>query len=133
MNRITRILATLIAPLALVLAGCAATPSSTVPTELTGDWSASSSSSSSTFDAVVTNDAIVVYLTLDESRGLYWSGTFEESAVNGQDIVSDADVEALEASLFGSQSEAKTFIFTNGEIVFEFTIVGVTTDVKLQR
>jgi hypothetical protein len=131
MNRITRILATLIAPLALVLAGCAATPSSTVPTELTGDWSASSSSS--TFDAVVTNDAIVVYLTLDESRGLYWSGTFEESAVNGQDIVSDADVEALEASLFGSQSEAKTFIFTNGEIVFEFTIVGVTTDVKLQR
>jgi hypothetical protein len=82
---------------------------------------------------VVTNDAIVAYLTLDESRGLYWSGTFEESAVNGQDIVSDADVEALEASLFGSQSEAKTFIFTNGEIVFEFTIVGVTTDVKLQR
>ncbi len=131
MTRITRILATLFVPIALVLADCAPTPSSTVPTDLAGEWSATSNTS--TFDALVTNDEIEIYLTVDESSGLYWSGTFEESAVNSQVIVSEAGVEALQSSLFGSLSETKAFTFTDGEIAFEFIILGVTTDVQLKR
>ena len=47
--------------------------------------------------------------------------------------MSSADTEALESSLYGSQSDSKIFTVANGEITFEFTIMGVVTDVNLTR
>jgi len=128
---IKRLTAVFLVPIALVLAGCTAAPSSTEPTDLTGKWSYSKDTVQ--FEAEVKGGDIEVYLTLDDTKGLYWSGTFENEAVDGQEISSDADTAALDESLYGSTAESKDFTFTNGELHFDFTIMGTDTDISLRR
>jgi hypothetical protein len=132
MKNLKYFLALLLVPFALILTGCSTpTPSSTEPTSLSGDWAYSSDSTK--FTGTVSGDDIEIYLTLDDSTGLYWSGTFQDEAVNGEKISSDADVAALETSLFGSLDEKKDFVFKDGALVFEFTILGVTQDIQLKK
>lgn len=131
MNSTKRSIAALLIPVALILAGCSAAPSSTEPTDLTGDWSYSKDSVA--FEATVEGDVIEVYLTLDDTEGLYWTGTFQEEAVDGEVISSTADTDALDASLYGSMDGSKDFIFKNGELTYEFTILGTVTEVVLKR
>jgi hypothetical protein len=139
MKNLHRSFAILLSATTLALAGCSSMPgsmpassaSSTESTTLTGEWSYAKDSMA--FDAEVAGDMINIYLTLDESRGLYWAGTFEEAAVDGQIVASNADTAALEASLYGSQSDTKEFTFRNGQIEFEFTIMGVVTEIGLTR
>jgi len=114
---------------AMLLTGCS-TPSNE-PVDLNGDWSYSSDSVS--FKAVVTDEEINVDLIMDDSEGLYWSGSFVDEAVNGDTIFSDADVEALDESFLGSGDTEKNFDFKDGKLVFSFTIVGVTQDIELSR
>lgn len=115
---------------AALLTGCAQ-PSSTEPVDLTGDWSYSSDSVN--FEANVEGDEIQINLIMDNSEGLYWTGSFSKDALNGDTIISHADVEALDASLLGSGDEQKTFLFKDGTLVFSFTIVGTTQDIVLKR
>ena len=136
-------LITLFAATALVLTGCAG-PSPVTPGEtntvaedttkdLTGDWGYSSDTFS--FEAEVDNGEITIYILLDEgtSKGLYWTGTFLDKAEDGETIVSQADVDALASSLYGSGDEEKKFEFRDGKLGYQFTIMGVTTDVQLEK
>ena len=81
MNTMTRILAILLVPIALALAGCTASPSSTEPMDLSGEWTYSNGSTA--FDAEVKSGIIYIYLNLEDTRGLYRTGTFEDLAVEG--------------------------------------------------
>lgn len=132
----------LFAATALVLTGCAGpspvTPGETIVTEdtttnLTGDWGYSSDTFS--FEAEVAADEITIYILLDEgtSKGLYWTGTFLEEVKDGDTILSKADVDALASSLYGSGDEEKKFTFTDGKLVYEFSIMGTTTTVQLEK
>lgn len=134
-------LITLLAATALLLAGCAGpspvTPGSTTAAEdsttnLTGEWGYSGDTFK--FDADVTSGKITVHILLDDdSKGLYWTGTFPESAKDGESITSKADTEALASSLYGSSDEEKTFKFEGGKLVYEFTIMGTLTKVSLEK
>lgn len=115
---------------AALLTGCAQ-PSSTEPVDLNGDWSYSSDSVN--FEATVKGEQIQMNLIMDNSEGLYWSGSFSTDALNGDTIVSYADVEALDASMLGSGDEQKNFVFKDGALTFSFTIVGVTQNIVLTR
>ena len=114
---------------ATLLTGCS-TPSNE-PVDLNGDWSYSSDSIN--FEATVKGEEITIDLIMDNSEGLYWSGSFSTDALNGDTIVSYADIEALDASMLGSGDEKKNFVFKDGKLTFSFTIVGVTQDIELSR
>ena len=81
------------------------------------------------FEATIASDKIEVYLTSDGSKSLYWAGTWSE----GQSVTSQADKEALNSSITGSQSDEKKFNVGDGTVSFEFSAMGNTTDVTLKK
>jgi hypothetical protein len=64
------------------------------------------------FSATITADNIKVYITHDHEKALYWDGTWE----TGETVTSDANKEALDASLFGSQSDSNMFTIDDGNV-----------------
>jgi len=107
----------------LVLAGCGPS-SSAAPTSHVGTWKADG------FEANVTADAIEINIVGDDSKSLYWKGSFHE----GSDVVkSHADREALDASMLGSQDADKNFAVDDDQISFEMSMMGTTKTIHLKK
>lgn len=127
----------------LVITACSApkTPATVTTTvnetvgekiNIAGDWHNDGPDFS--FEAVITEDNIEIYLlTPDGQKGLYWTGTFEYQVSEGQAIISTADTEALDASLFGSGDDEKIFSYSDETISYEFTIASTTMEIVLSR
>lgn len=107
----------------LALSGCSSEPPTATST------AGSYESSDGKFVAEVTKDQIEINIVSEDSRSLYWSGTW----ASGETVTSKADVKKLESSLLGSTSKTKEFEVNDGEIQFEFSILGTTTDVSLEK
>ena len=103
------------------------------PVNLNGEWA--SKGSDVKMEATVGDDLLEVYLLTDDGdKGLYWKGTFPVSGDSAKHTVTSvADVEALEQSLFGSGLEEKDFVVERDTITLDFTMMGVTSDVKLAK
>lgn len=120
---------------AYVLAACSAPKveqgqpkqeSSESKPSLNGTWTADG------FEATVTDNAIEIHIVADESKSLYWKGTFPIGETDK--IVSAADVEALSMSIMGSSETEKTFtVLDDNEFIFEFGMMGTTTIVHMKR
>lgn len=86
------------------------------------------------FEAKIEGGTISMQIKMeDETKALYWQGTFVSDAEPGQVIVSDADTEALSKSLLGSQEATKEFTFEDDSISFDFGMMGVTKTVHLKK
>jgi hypothetical protein len=81
------------------------------------------------FEADVTKDQIEIFLVSEDSKSLYWSGTWS----SGDTVTSQANVKKLESSLLGSQNKSKEFAVGSDAISFKFSILGTTRDVTLER
>ena len=134
------------------LSGCSSSPKAeitTLPavpsvTEAPAASATETADTSESFDGTWTNDdgsfladisagVIVINLVTDDSESLYWKGTFPTVAENNTAFVSDGDVEAMYASLFGSQDETKEFMYEDGVIKFDMSMAGTTTHVRLAQ
>lgn len=105
-----------------------------VVTNLTGSWIETGKDSSPKMLAEITNDTIEVYWSADETRALYWAGTY--TAPTGAGVYtwnSTNDHTKTDTALLASGNDTKTFVYNNGEITFELTAFGVTTTVHLVR
>ncbi len=102
------------------------------PTDLTGSWS-TQANPDFTMTAVVSNNDIEVTWEAPDTSALYWKGTFNASASEGSTITSDGDTETMSMSLLASQSESKDFLYDDDKIAFDFTIMGTTTTLYLER
>jgi len=112
----------------LVLSGCGPAESSAAakaPASHAGTWKADG------FEATVTASDITINIVGDDdSKSLYWKGTFHE----GNDVVkSHADREALDASMLGSQDSDKNFAVDDDQIAFEMSMMGTTKTIKLKK
>jgi len=123
------IAATVAVAVAVGLSGCGG--GSPEPQDVTGTWQYSKDGIG--FEATVTEDNIEIELTLDDTTGLYWTGTFESSLTEGQKVVSKADTEALDASLYGSGDSTKEFTYEDGHLTYKFEIMGTTTKIYLNK
>lgn len=80
--------------------------------------------------ADVTDNSITIFWISDDSKSLYWKGTFDAS----KDVnVSKADTKALDASLLGSQSSEKTFSYEDDELTFSLSVMGTEKTVALKK
>lgn len=102
------------------------------PDSLAGTWS-TTSTDGPTMTADVSADTIEIQWTTADTTALYWKGSFESSATNGSTITSDGDTETMAMSLLASMSETKEFVYDDGKISFDFTIMGVTSKLTLER
>ncbi len=88
--------------------------------------------------ATVSDGSIYVLLKLDSDdegdsdvTGTFWEGTFD--AKDAPHIVSKPDQDKLDRSLLASSETTKTFTYANGELTFQFSIMGVSTTVHLEK
>lgn len=102
---------------------------------LDGEWR-SETKDGTTMVATITDNQIKMSFDSEDLSSLYWLGTFPESgetATEGMIVTSEADIEALEQSITGSQSKTKDFTYTDGTLDFEFTVLGSTRTVHLKK
>lgn len=85
-----------------------------------------------TMSATISDSNIEIFLVGQDAKVLYWKGTFPKLAT-GDDIVSEADREALDASIAGSQDSTKDFHYEDGKLSFSMSMMGVTKTVELER
>lgn len=80
--------------------------------------------------AVVENDTIEIMWTRNNSSMLYWVGTFNSSASDG-DIVTSAKTIVRKPVL--SQADSKDFTIKHGRLFFELTAMGSTKTVEMSH
>lgn len=86
------------------------------------------------FDATINDKMIDIFIILEgDDKALYWTGTFDPNLEDGDVYESKGDTDAMDGSLMGSGDDVKNFQYTDGQLDFDFTMVGVTRTVHLQR
>lgn len=96
---------------------------------LTGTWK----SDSPQMVAHISNNQIQIDMVADGSSALYWKGTLPSSVSSGSTVISVGDTAAMEDSLLGSQYASKKFVYKDGKLTFPFSILGMTSTVKLEK
>lgn len=110
------------------------------PASLVGAWHQTKGMPGVTMTAEVSGDGIQVNMHFDRDNigGVFWMGSFDTSDKTGQSftITSLPDPDAkkvLKGSLFGSSETTKKFTYNNGDLSYEFSMMGVESTVHLSR
>jgi hypothetical protein len=111
------------------------------PVSLVGTWHQSKGMPGVTMTAEVSGDGIQINMHFDRDNmgGVFWMGSFDTSDKTGQTFtvtsMPDPDAKkALKDSLFGDSAEkTKDFKYDNGDLSFEFSMMGVESTVHLSR
>ena len=136
----SKIVATLFATLITILtvSGCGSsstTPHTDTPVPLRGSWHMTNASDGS-FDmtAHIVDHQIQITWVSDDTKALYWKGTFPTDVMKDDvTIVSKGDRQALDASMLGSQDKTKKFHYDNGVLSYEFSVMGVSKTIHLEK
>jgi hypothetical protein len=81
----------------------------------------------------VVDDTILIHMKGENSQSLYWSGDFKNPAKDGDVITSKGNLEQMKKSLTGSTADVKEFTIVDGKITFELRMMGVTTQIELEK
>ncbi|WP_311141567.1 hypothetical protein [Lancefieldella rimae] len=109
------------------------------PLDLSGKWHATNSGdeAAATMEAEIKDGTITIYLVnkKEDTKMLYWQGTVPtpDTTEDKYDFTSEADTEALSQSLLGSQDKTKDFKYENGTLSFDFTALGTTKTIKMEK
>lgn len=102
---------------------------------LVGDWhQIGTGIPSTTMTATITEGAIQITLSMGDTSGIYWLGTFTDwNTSNSFTTISLGDQDAMALDIFASVDTVKTFTYENGDLSYEFSILGNTTTVHLSK
>ena len=106
------------------------------PADLTGTWKQTNpNSQDSWMEATIANGTIEIDWVTQDSRSLYWKGTYEAPTKAGDwKWTSQGDTAAMEQSLLASQDTTKDFTYTKADgISWQASAMGVTTTVKTAK
>lgn len=108
------------------------------PLDLSGSWKQTNSNSSDAWmEAEISESSISVDWVTDngDTRSIYWVGSYEPPTTAGDSYSWDSanDTSQTENALLASDSEAKAFDYSNGELSFEVTMMGTTTTVRMEK
>ena len=104
------------------------------PPVLTGDWKEKGNGSTYQY-AIITDDAMEIYSVSNDTKSLYWAGTFvpPETAEEPYTWVSEADQVKMSNKLFTSNLEQKEFTYQKGVISYTTSILGVEAKRQLTK
>lgn len=111
-----------------------------IPKSMVGTWYQTNKMKSGiTMQASVSlGGTIQIDMKAGDSSNIYWMGSFEydEDPQTDFNTLSQADSDAqkvMAGSLFGSQDSKKSFTYKNGELSYEFTMMGVDKTIHLEQ
>lgn len=103
---------------------------------LDGTWVQVNSKSETDYqEMTIDGEAMTVDWISPDTRSVYWIGTFTPptEAAESYAWTSQGDVDAMAAAILASTSETKDFAYEDGQIVYEVSMLGTTTTVRLER
>lgn len=110
--------------------------SASEPTSLKGNWrQIDSGIPKAVMSAVISDNKIEITLHMEDTLGIFWTGTFDTSKNSSETfmVISEGDQDVLAKSLYGSNEKTKKFSYKNGDLSYEFSILGVSTTVHLSK
>ena len=126
--------------LLLLLAGCGKSESDQKegPMNLSGQWEQVHESNENAYHvATIDTDTISIYWYNedDKSKTLYWAGSFEapDAGEETYSWESENDHDKTDASMLASRDNTKSFMYKNGEILYEASALGVTKEIHLKQ
>lgn len=118
----------------------AVTTVNTKPVSLVGDWHQTKGMPGVTMRAEISGDGIQVNLHFDRDNvgGIFWMGSFDTSDQRSQSftvtsLVDPDGQKVLDSSLFATSEHTKKFTYKDGDLSFEFSMMGVESIVHLSR
>jgi hypothetical protein len=112
------------------------TPKAAEPLNLVGEWEQSNKNSQTSYQsAIITDTTIEVYWVAPDTKSLYWAGSYKAPTETTENYSWDSenDTSKTESALLASGDTTKKFSYSNGEISYEVTALGVTTTVRLAK
>ena len=110
------------------------------PVSLVGDWHQTKGMPGVTMRAAISGDSIQVNLKFDRDNmgGIFWMGSFDTSDQRSQSftvtsLVDPDGQKVLDSSLFATSEHKKKFTYKDGDLSFEFSMMGVESTVHLAR
>lgn len=103
--------------------------------DLTGSW-VEVSDAGTIMTADVSGDTIEIYWTYteDDTKALYWSGSFEAPTSSGTYTWDSVNYhEKTDHALMASGDDTKSFTYAEEQITFDVTALGVTKTVHLEK
>lgn len=126
---------------ALMLTACgksSETNSSAKPLDLTGNWAQEGKEFDDGYQAgYISGDRIEIFWMSDggKTSSLYWSGTYEAPTEVADEYTWDSknDKTRTDKALLASGDDQKTFVFKDGKISYEASIMGKTATMHLVK
>ena len=113
-----------------------ASASTSIPVTMQGMWHQTKNGIPNTeMSAVIAGDTIKITLKLGDSTGLFWDGTFDsgKSPTDKFTTISVGNQDTMEWSMYASSETSKEFSYSDGELVYQFSIMGAETMVHLSK
>jgi hypothetical protein len=100
------------------------------PLDLSGEWISAESSAGTKFLGHVKNNTILVEMSAGDGLSNLWYGTFDILQPGKNVVVSSA----IEGDVFYlSSAKTKDFLYQNGSLVFDFSVMGTRTTIEMKR
>ena len=113
-------------------------PEQKQPLDLTGSWEQSNKNSEDSYHVATIEDGVI---TVDwiadggKTSSIYWVGTYEAPTEATESYTWDSanDHEQTDGALLASSDDTKTFTYENGVLSYQFSALGTTTTIEMQK
>lgn len=88
-----------------------------------------------TMTADISDGVIKVTMNMNDTSGIFWDGTFNTPRdISGPVTITSApNTKTLKYDLYASNEKSKQFAYNNGDLSFQFSIMGVSTIVHMSK
>lgn len=100
------------------------------PIDLSGEWVSTESTAGTKFFGHIKNNTILVEMSASDGFSNLWYGTFDFLQPGDKVMVSSA----IEGDVFFlSSAETKNFLYQDGNLIFDFSVMGTRTTIEMKR
>lgn len=116
--------------LAILLTSCTTKPA-TPKEDLNGTWKYVGSPN---MEATFVDGVISIYWVSEDGKSIYWVGSCPKTVDSDKfSWISDRDASKTDSALLASTDNTKEFLYKDGVISYELTIMGMTTTIELRK
>lgn len=106
--------------------------------DLSGEWRQTGGASDDNYQIATIKDGTIEIFWVNETtdtKSIYWSGTYiaPTEAVKEYNWTSSANKEKLDTALLASLDDTKAFTYSNGQLSYDASAMGMTQTVKLEK
>lgn len=103
-----------------------------MPIDLTGEWQSVESKTGSKFLGHVKDNTVFIQIYANDGYTGLWYGTID-ILQPGENVVVSKFIEDNQNHFALSTAKTKNFLYQNGSLIFDYTVMGTRTTVEMKR